>query len=82
MSFSFFHTPEHRNFNYKPRYYDPERDTKTPEGEFDKNKFARNLHDSWNRNRPSTKNRERSGNRKTMLWAILILALLLYIILK
>lgn len=26
FNFSFFGTPEHRVFNYKPRYYDPEKE--------------------------------------------------------
>lgn len=26
FNFGFFGTPEHRVFNYKPRYYDPEKD--------------------------------------------------------
>lgn len=82
MSFSFFHTPEHKKFSYKPRYYNPEKDNKTEDGEFNKRKFAENLHDSWNSKRPSTINRERSNNRKVFIWAIFILLLLLFIIFK
>ncbi|MBO8467909.1 MAG: hypothetical protein IAB99_09150 [Bacteroidetes bacterium] len=26
FNFSFFGTPEHRQFNYRPRYYDPEKE--------------------------------------------------------
>lgn len=45
MNFSFFGTPEHRVFNYKPRYYDPEKEALKEkfgkvDGRFEKEKYV------------------------------------------
>ena len=46
FNFSFFGTPEHRVFNYRPRYYDPEKEALKEkfgkvDGRLEKEKYRR-----------------------------------------
>ena len=55
MAFTFFNNREPRQFNYKPRFYDPKKEESTGDARRD---FARNLHDEWQSKRNHTADRK------------------------
>ena len=69
---------EPRQFNYKPRYYDPKKEESTGDARRD---FARNLHDEWRSKRNHTgekKNNSASITILFMIFFVLLLAIVLW----
>lgn len=77
MNFQFFNTPKPRKFNYKPRFYDPEK-----EGDVKKegDDFASTLHRSWNKTR--TRKEPHKFPIKSVIWISLIIITLIYLYYK
>lgn len=74
-SFTFFHRPEVRKYNYKPQFYDPDKPEEKEEGEAARaREFANHMHDSWDRRRQH-KNRPQSSSR-ILIWLLFIFVLL------
>ncbi len=70
-SFTFFHRPEARKYNYKPQFYDPDKPEENKEGEAARaREFANHMHDSWDRRRQH-KNRQQSS-LKYIIWLVFI----------
>ena len=59
MAFTFFNNREPRQFNYKPRFYDPKKEESTGDARKD---FARNLHDEWQSKRNHTGDRKNNSS--------------------
>ena len=77
-SFTFFHRPEARKYNYRPQFYDPDKLEEKEEGETaHAREFANHMHDSWERRRQH-KN-QRQSSLKYIIWLVFI-ALILGII--
>ena len=51
MDFQFFHRPKPRKFNYKPRFYDAEKDQSGDKDEDRSERFERRLHSSLSEKR-------------------------------
>ena len=77
MAFTFFNNREPRQFNYKPRYYDPKKEESTGDSRRD---FARNLHDEWQskRNHTGEKKNNSSITILFMIFFVIVLALVLW----
>ncbi len=81
MDYNFFHRPKPKQFEYKPRYYNPDTDTGKPAQEKSgTDEFAHKLHNSWKRKRTRPEKKGLSTN--AIIWIVIILAFLLYFILK
>ena len=69
---------EPRQFNYKPRYYDPKKEESTGDARKD---FARNLHDEWQSRRNHTGEKKNNSSTITILFMIffvIVLAIVLW----
>lgn len=83
-SFTFFHRPEVRKYNYKPQFYNPdkldEKEGKPSDKEVSSSyEFANRMHDNWSRRRQH-KNQKQSSF-KYIIWLVfiaLILGILYY----
>jgi len=77
MAFTFFNHHEPRQFNYKPRFYDPKKEESTGDARKD---FARNLHDEWQskRNHTGERNNKSSITILFMIFFVIVLALVLW----
>lgn len=84
MAFSFVERPEKREFHYKPQFYQEEEQKSVyHEGEeFDKEKFASHLHDSWTNRRASQKNGGGKFPLKTVIWLSFIVFVLVFFFVK
>ena len=67
--FNFTHRPEPRKFNYKPRFYDPEKETIDPE-----DRMA-HLKSQWERKRT-----QKRRSNQSLVFALIILGFILYAI--
>lgn len=78
MAFTFFNNREPRQFNYKPRFYDPKKEESTGDARRD---FARNLHDEWQSKRNHTADKKNNTSSITILFMIffaIVLAIVLW----
>ncbi len=78
MAFTFFNNREPRQFNYKPRFYDPKKEESTGDARRD---FARNLHDEWQSKRNHTADRKNNFSI-TILFMVFLVVILGIIIWK
>jgi len=79
MNFTFFHRPRPRQFEYKPRFYNPEKDPDdSGEGLDQKEQFARRLHREWDSSRTTTTRRR--TNPTSIIWLVLGIVLIIYFI--
>ncbi len=77
MALTFFNNRESRKFNYKPRFYNPEKENSTGDSRKD---FARNLHNEWQSKRNHTGERKNNSSITIlfMIFFVIILAVLLF----
>lgn len=78
MAFTFFNNSEPRQFNYKPRFYDPKKEESTGDARRD---FARNLHEEWQSKRNHTADKKNNSSSITiifMIFFVIVLALVLW----
>lgn len=81
MNYTFFNRPKPKQFEYKPRFYDPENDTEAPKEKLSETEeFAKRLHRSWNSKR--TQKEKKGFSSSAMIWIVAILAILVYFILR
>lgn len=78
MAFTFFNSQEPRKFNYKPRFYDPNKENSTGDERRD---FARNLHEEWQSKRNHTSERK-GGSSLTILFMIFFVIVLAIVLFK
>jgi len=77
MNFTFLHRPEPRKYNYKPQFYVPDDKKPINEKDFNPDKFGEKLRSNWERRRYSRKNS--TGNMRTVIWLIFIIAMLVVV---
>ncbi len=77
MIFQFFNTPKPKKFNYKPRFYDPEKEEKNKTESDD---LASTIHRSWNSKRK--RKEPHHFPLKTVIWISLIILTLIYLYYK
>lgn len=81
MFFNFFSRQEPKRFTYRPRYYNPDREPEDSQRKLsDQEQFANQIHNSWDRKR--TYRAKKKSGLSTLIWLIVILALLLIFKLK
>ncbi len=82
--FSFFRTPKHQRFEYKPRFYDPQkerleeiiRNAKGEQGEVSQTELAKSrISQSFRRRTKSTQYTKRAVRRSNMLLLAIIVVL-------
>lgn len=78
MAFTFFNNQENRKFNYKPRFYDPNKEKSTGDERRD---FARNLHEEWQSKRNHTAGKK-NGSSITILFMIFFVIVLAIVLFK
>jgi hypothetical protein len=74
MNFTFFSRPEIRKFNYKPQFYVPEDEKPVNYDKYDSEKFAKKLHNSWDKRRHNKNNP--TANMRIVIWLIVLLLIL------
>lgn len=87
MRIKFFHTPKPKQFNYKPRFYDPRQErfdrirseAENPEAAEASARFKEQMGRLREREQISRKTR---NNNRNLIIAIIMLCMLLYFILK
>ena len=83
MAFNLIERPEKREFRYKPRFYQREKDKPMDNSgeDYDPEKFAERLHRSWSSKRMSQQDRNKFP-LKTVIWLMLIIVVLVFIFTK
>jgi hypothetical protein len=74
MTFTFFHRPEARKFNYKPQFYVPEEEKPVNYDKYDSDDFAKKLHRNWEGKRRAKNNK--TSNMRTIIWLVFLLLML------
>ncbi len=77
MALSFFNNQEPRKFNYKPRFYDPDKEKSTGDERKD---FARNLHEEWQSKRNHTGDNKNNSSITIlfMIFFAIVIAIILF----
>lgn len=84
MAFNFIERPEKREFRYKPRFYNPDKESsggKSGEEEYDSSKFAERLHRKWSSKRMTEQDRNKFP-LKTVIFLMLIVFVLAFFFIK
>lgn len=73
---------DHREYSYKPQFYDPEKMERENTEKYDSEYFAKTMKRKWQEKRPSSRDQRRKSSRKTIIWASLFIIVLFYIYYK
>lgn len=80
MDYTFLHRPKPKKFEYRPRFYDAEKEKQSGHHyEVDETeRFARKLHSSWDRKR--SRKQSRGLSPRVVILMVVVSCLLLYYI--